>query len=63
MELIPWKIFSGRGVAQSGDWPPEESWLILGLTISDARLMAVKWEQLAFLYGEVGQPAQLIWCG
>src|SRR5262249_53680197 len=56
-----WPSFTGAGIATSGDWPAEESLLILGIDLEGAHELASFYDQLAFLFGEHGGPVQLIW--
>ncbi|MCF8239301.1 MAG: DUF3293 domain-containing protein [Saprospiraceae bacterium] len=61
-DLQEWETFPGRGIPDSNDWTPEESLLILGIPFEEALRVSRKWEQLAFLFGEIGCKARLIWC-
>ena len=54
-------LFEGLGIPNSGDWLPEASWLILGITKKDASIWALNFEQHAFLFGERGDSPQLIY--
>jgi uncharacterized membrane protein YgaE (UPF0421/DUF939 family) len=54
-------FFRGEAVAEDGSWPPEPSLLVLGVAREAAVALARKYGQLAILYGEAGQPAQLLW--
>lgn len=53
---------TGRGIPDQPDWQPEDSLLIVNISREDALDLARKWDQLAFLYGETGGPATLVWC-
>jgi hypothetical protein len=61
-DLLEWETFPGRGIPDNIDWLPEESLLILGIPFEQVLQTARKWEQLAFLFGEIGCEARLIWC-
>lgn len=50
----------GIGQHPSNNWPGEESLLILGLELNDARVMARAFHQLAFVWGEKHCPIQVI---
>ena len=55
-------IFSGRGVPDEGDWPPEASLLVLGLAETDALRIGRDHGQNAVVAGARGGPARLVWC-
>lgn len=61
-DLTEWPVFSGQGIPDNGDWHAEESILIPGMQLDHALRIARKWEQFAFLYGEIDGKARLIWC-
>lgn len=52
-----------RGVAvdPAGEWPDEESRLVLGLDAGAARALARRFGQVAFLAGEAGAEVRLEW--
>jgi hypothetical protein len=43
-------LFSGRNEDPSGEWPVEQSFLVLGITLGQARKIAARHNQLAFLW-------------
>ena len=49
----------GEGRARSGDWPPEQSFLILGIPVSEARILGRRYGQLAIVVGRLGKKARL----
>jgi hypothetical protein len=53
-------LWDGEGIGDSGDWPPELSFLILGIKLPEAMEVATHHGQNAFLYGELSQPARLV---
>jgi hypothetical protein len=54
--------FHGRGQGRDDDWPAEPSLLIVGESaISDAIELARQFEQKAFVAGQLGEPARLVW--
>ncbi len=65
-ELLRWveqrdlPYSTGRSIADSGDWPPEESLLIAGLSRPEAKALGRRFEQNAVVYGEVGGVAELV---
>lgn len=61
VEAEQWPTYSACGVGASGDWPPEPSLLVLGITAEQAVELARRFDQHAVLFGEVAQPARLIW--
>lgn len=59
--LIGNKIFySGRGESINGDWPPEESFLILEISRRDAIKFAKKFKQNAIVFGCIQDVPELI---
>lgn len=55
-------LFTGRGQADGGDWPAEDSVLVLGLSAADAVLAGARYGQYAVMTGNVGECALLRWC-
>ncbi len=55
----PW--FPGRAIA-AGDWPAEESLLILGLEQNEAQALGRAYGQLAVVVGELGGAPLLLLC-
>lgn len=52
---------SGQAIGDAGDWPAEASLFVLGMSESDALRLARHFDQLAFVSGEQGKTARLIW--
>ena len=50
----------GIGVDPKGEWEGEKSFLILGIKKNDAMTLAMKYNQNAIIYGEIGSLAELI---
>ena len=63
LESFGYVVFSGRGCDRDGIWPPEPSFLIVGLIEEDAVSLAIKYGQNAFLCVEVDQPVRLVITG
>ncbi|MGH7389680.1 MAG: DUF3293 domain-containing protein [Candidatus Rokuibacteriota bacterium] len=55
--------YPGEGIADDGRWPPEPSLLVLGIGRNDAVRLGQQFGQLAVVYGELGQEAELVVCG
>ena len=55
-----WIFYPGETTADDGQWPPEPSFLVLGMARSDGVALAQKFAQAAILYGQKGSVAQLI---
>jgi hypothetical protein len=49
------------GVGSLDDWPAEASLLNLGIQESEARTMALRYGQNAFIYGVRSGLAQVVW--
>ncbi len=50
----------GIGEGKEGDWPAEESFLILGLTLAQAMDLGRAYDQKAILFGEWSEKADLV---
>ena len=61
LQQAGWCALEGMGVPCDGQWQPEASVLILGIDRDAAMKLALRWEQNAFVRGEIGQPAELLW--
>jgi hypothetical protein len=53
-------VLSGEGIGDGGDWPPEPSALILGITRDRATELSKAYGQNAYVHIRSGQPAELI---
>jgi hypothetical protein len=56
-----WTFYPGAGVSRDGTWPPEPSFLIVGVPEDEAVEVARHFGQNAILAGRVGEPARLVW--
>ena len=54
-------LFNAVGRDESDQWPAEESLFVIGLNRGDAMHMGQKYSQNALLYGEIGNPPELLW--
>lgn len=61
MEARGFPYWEGMGVGEGTGWPPEPSLLVFGISRSEAIEMAVRYEQYAFVFGELGGCAELVW--
>ena len=52
--------YDGLGVGDNGQWPPEESILVIGINRLEALEIAKEWEQNAIVFGEIDEKASLI---
>ncbi len=57
-----YSVLPGKSVADAGDWPDEESALVLGIGLNDAKKVSAGFEQNGFLYGKPGQAIELVLC-
>lgn len=55
-------LFTGRGQADAGNRPAEESFLVLGITEADALRLGARHGQNAVVTGNIGECAVLRWC-
>jgi hypothetical protein len=51
----------GYGQGDDLTWPPEPSFLILGIVREEATALAERYGQNAYVYGEPGGSAELVW--
>ncbi len=58
--LQHYRFFEGEGVGRNPDWLPEKSFLIIGITKSDAAKIGILYEQNAIVIGEKSKPAELL---
>lgn len=56
-----WPHFRGAGEGENGDWPPEPSLLILGISAAGAIRLGQKFEQNALVFGQKNGEAELWW--
>ncbi len=59
-DLAKYQIFEGEGRDSNGEWQPERSFLVFGISRKKAKSLAVKYNQRAIIYGESGKPAELM---
>jgi hypothetical protein len=57
-----YEAFPGEGVGDDGEWPPEASLLILGMSRAEATALGRAHAQRAVVWGGVGEPALLLVC-
>lgn len=55
-------VYKGESGCKKGNWEAEIGYLILGIELDEAVKLASKYEQNAFIFGELNQNAQLIFC-
>lgn len=56
------EFFEGEGIGDSGAWPCERSYFVLGMNLEEAILLGRAHGQHAFVFGRFNKPAQLVWC-
>jgi hypothetical protein len=61
LRTLPCVICHGRGVGTIGDWPPEPSLLVLGLSEDQGLELGRSFGQAAIVVGRRGEPARLLW--
>ncbi len=54
--------YEAIGQGWDGQWPPERSLFVPGLTQQQASQLCQQYRQNAVLYGEVGSMPRLLWC-
>ena len=61
VEALGFRHYPGRGEGIGGDWPAEESLLIVGVPEAEAVALGRQFGQLAILTGSRHEPARLVW--
>lgn len=62
LQALGLSFFEAVGLpAKHEDWPPEASLFILDATRAQAAALALRYDQLAWVEGALGQPARLAW--
>jgi hypothetical protein len=62
-EICFFPHINGFGVDPKGAWEAEHCFLIGGISLSQASMLAHKYRQRAFIYGSRLEPPTLIWTG
>ncbi len=55
-------FFRGQGEADNGEWPPEDSVLVAGISREEAVRYGRSYRQNAIVYGRRGEAAELVSC-
>jgi hypothetical protein len=55
-----YQLFEGEGVGEDISWDPEKSFLVLGITLDDAKAIGVKYSQNAIVFGRIGEKPELL---
>ena len=53
-------VIEGEGQDKQKEWPAEKSFFIAGISLDNAKSLAVTFGQRAIVYGQFEQPARLI---
>jgi hypothetical protein len=56
-----WPHYFGAGVGRDGAWPPEPSFLVIGVSEADVVAVTGHFGQNAVVMGRLGEPARLVW--
>jgi hypothetical protein len=59
---LGFEAYPGQGIGDDGQWPPEASFLVLGIRRTDAVRLGLRFGQTAVVYGELGHEAELVVC-
>lgn len=62
VQALGYLTLLGEGCGDSGDWPPEPSVLILGITLEAARRIGTDFRQTAILVGRRNEAPRLLLC-
>ncbi|MCK5769356.1 DUF3293 domain-containing protein [Algiphilus sp.] len=61
LHAMPHPMLPGRNLADAGDWPPEHSLIVAGLSRGEARRLAARFRQNAVVWLSRGSRARLLW--
>jgi len=61
-ETQNYKYYSGQGIDKSGEWESENSLLIIGIDVEQAKSLGQHFQQNAIVCGSVDEPAFLVSC-
>lgn len=61
LQPLQFTMFDALGKDDNGDWIPEKSIIIVGINLTQAREIGLRFEQNAIVYGELGKPPELQW--
>ncbi len=56
-----WRYLEALGVPDRQDWPREHSVLIPGIGRDEAMALGRRWEQNAIVFGQAGEPPEIVW--
>jgi hypothetical protein len=59
LQELNYFILPGWGVGDDRKWPPEASFLVLGINKEQAISLAKRYNQLAIVFGRIGIPSKL----
>ena len=59
LQQSTWIILPGWGIPDVPEWPPEASFLVIGISKEEATMMARKCNQHAFVFGKYKKRAEL----
>lgn len=59
-DLTGYIVYEGEGVGTDSNWPPEKSFLVLGIDRDSAILLGKKYKQNAIVFGTIQTNAELI---
>jgi Protein of unknown function (DUF3293) len=62
IERRGYPFLGGRGTAEDGTWPPEDSILIIGIDRPDAKAVGKLFGQIAVVFAGRGKPVELLLC-
>jgi len=59
--LKDYRYFQGYGKARTGDWPAEDSLMVVGIEAKEAQEIGREFGQNAIVLGRLGRPAEVRW--
>jgi Protein of unknown function (DUF3293) len=55
-------VIGGHGAGAGGDWPAEDSLLVVGMPAEEGMELGMRFGQLAVVFARVGGVVELLWC-
>jgi hypothetical protein len=59
--LTQYQVMDAVGVPDEGEWEAEESFLVGGISLVEATLLAREFKQRAFVFAPLHEKALLVW--
>ncbi|MBK1679169.1 DUF3293 domain-containing protein [Rhodocyclus tenuis] len=61
LQALGWQHLPAVSIADAGDWPPEDAFLVLDASVERLSGLAAEFMQAAVVFAPTGEPPQLVW--